>query len=177
MSERDDQYDELVRRWNKMAKTSQEVTDELFDQLRSRDDEIERLREHIALVADDLDRRIADLATALKERGVSWDIYLEDESGKTVTVARHEDGGTFAVGGTTDAELNVTYNYGKHFKFRELDGHLANETMVFLGSAVGRLGTIRDSEYWKPTEGNVGAACATLLEWAKIHPGARWRVS
>ncbi len=78
MSERDDQYDELVRRWNKMAKTSQDVTDELFDQLRSRDDEIERLREHIALVADDLDRRITDLATALKERGVSWDIYLTD---------------------------------------------------------------------------------------------------
>lgn len=42
---------------------------------------------------------------------MSWDIYL-DQDGGTVEVERHEEGGTFALGGTTRAELNITYNYG-----------------------------------------------------------------
>lgn len=43
---------------------------------------------------------------------MSWDICLNDEDGQPVEVEQHEEGGTFALGGTTRAELNITYNYG-----------------------------------------------------------------
>ena len=43
-----------------------------------------------------------------------------------------EDGGTYALGGTTDCELNVTYNYSDKFNFRALDGKTAVETTLTL---------------------------------------------
>ena len=43
---------------------------------------------------------------------MSYDVRLVDEKGESVTVPRHEDGGTRIVGGTEKAELNITYNYG-----------------------------------------------------------------
>jgi hypothetical protein len=46
---------------------------------------------------------------------MSWWVYLEDD-GETVSVARHAEGGTYAIGGIKRAELNVTYNYGQHFR-------------------------------------------------------------
>ena len=38
-------------------------------------------------------------------------IRLEDLQGRTLEAERHEEGGTYVVGGTTECELNVTYNY------------------------------------------------------------------
>lgn len=46
---------------------------------------------------------------------MSYWVYLENSDGP-VEVESHSDGGTYALGGTTDAELNVTYNYGWLFR-------------------------------------------------------------
>jgi hypothetical protein len=108
---------------------------------------------------------------------MSYWIYLRNTDGETVEVEPFEDGGTYAIGGTTQAEINVTYNYARHFDYRALHNHKAADTILALESIVKRLGTERDCDYWAPTPGNAGAACARLLAWAKQHPDAIWKVS
>lgn len=115
---------------------------------------------------------------------MSYDVSLEDESGTCVAVDRHTEGGTYAVGGTVDADLNVTYNYS-WFYFRYLDkkhglrwlsGKRASETIEKLEAAVKELGDNTYEDYWAPTPGNAGYALAVLLGWAKQYPDATWRV-
>ncbi len=108
---------------------------------------------------------------------MSWWVYLCDKDSRAMTVDLHQDGGSYVLGGTDEAELNVTYNYGKHFAFRdELHGKVAKDTIPILKAAVQRLGTVRDPDYWEPTPGNAGYACAILLRWAVQHPDAVWEV-
>lgn len=107
---------------------------------------------------------------------MSYWIYLESDA--PLEVANHSEGGTFALGGTNEPELNVTYNYAKHFDYRgELHGKTAAESVPALEAAVAKLGTKRASDYWASTPGNAGYACNILLGWAKQHPDATWRVS
>lgn len=45
---------------------------------------------------------------------MSYDISLYNantDPGEVVEVERHEDGGTYVLGGTTEAHLDITYNY------------------------------------------------------------------
>ncbi len=108
---------------------------------------------------------------------MSWWVSLNDPATSSlVTVERFTDGGTYAIGGSTEADLNVTYNYGRHFDFNALDGKKAADTIPVLEEAVQRLGTEQDADYWNPTPGNTGHACAILLAWARQHPDAVWRV-
>lgn len=97
--------------------------------------------------------------------------------GETVQVKKHADGGTYVVGGTTDAELNVTYNYSRHFRVLDLDGVTAYDTIPLLKILVEKFGTERDDDYWKPTEGNVGYMLSILLKWASKYPDAVWEVN
>jgi len=94
----------------------------------------------------------------------------------------HEEGGTYAIGGIPDAELNVTYNYSK-FYYEHLDekdglrwlyGKKGSETIERLKKAVKVLGVRRSDDYWKATRGNAGYALSILLKWAKQHPEAVW---
>lgn len=112
-------------------------------------------------------------------------VYLENEDGKLVEVTRFEEGGTYALGGQTEAELNITYNYSPHY-YRVLDkkkglewlhGKKAKGCIHRLEDAVAKLGTVRDQDYWKATEGNAGYALSILLGWAKANPEATFRVS
>lgn len=95
----------------------------------------------------------------------------------TVDVGRHAEGGTYVVGGTTDAEISVTYNYCRFFDFGGLDGRTGADTKEDLEKAVSKLGTERSSNYWEAIPGNAGYACLILLSWALQHPSATWRVS
>ena len=116
---------------------------------------------------------------------MSFCVYLEDENGNPYTVDRHTEGGTYAIGGTPDAELDVTYNYSPHYYkclnekegLRWLNGRQANDTIEALRHAVRVLGTERDDDYWKNTPGNAGHALNILVSWAKQHPEGVWRVS
>ena len=97
---------------------------------------------------------------------MSWDIELVDEKGNVCDVDEHEEGGTYVLGGIGKAELNVTYNYGKHFDFKILNGRIAGEITPSMETTVKELGTDKYKDYWKPTKGNTGYAVSNLLGWA-----------
>lgn len=108
---------------------------------------------------------------------MSYWVYLE-EKGEPVKVGDHTEGGTFAIGGTNEAELNVTYNYSKHFSVKkELDKKKAKDTIKIMEEKVKEFGTEQDKDYWNPTKGNVGYMLNILLGWAKQYPEAIWRVN
>ena len=112
---------------------------------------------------------------------MSYDIELcyEDVQAE---VKNHQEGGTYQVGGTKKASLNLTYNYS-WFYHRFLDdgegirwmyGKTGKETISRLADAVEELGVKQYKDYWAPTPGNAGYALSILLEWAKQHPTAVW---
>lgn len=49
---------------------------------------------------------------------MSWDCELVNEKGETLKLEKKHNlkGGTYAVGGTDDCWLNVTYNYGRYIR-------------------------------------------------------------
>lgn len=138
---------------------------------------------------------------------MSYDVYLEDRTAEpwcsygkaegmfdgsepcsnpcypAVEVARHAEGGTYQLGGTNAAELNVTYNYGRFYYpqlpegLRTLHEKRAADCIEMLEERVQALGTNRDGDYWAATPGNAGYALSILLAWAKEHPDAVFRVS
>jgi hypothetical protein len=116
---------------------------------------------------------------------MSWWVSLNDESGNPVQVSSFEEGGTYALGGSTKADLNITYNYSpfyyehidKDAGLRWLDGKVAKDTVAVLQIAVDALGSIRDEDYWKKTPGNAGYALSILLVWAMLYPDGVWRIS
>lgn len=99
---------------------------------------------------------------------MSWWIYLDDENGDVIDTneVRHE-GGTQVLGGCTEAELNVTYNYGCHFNFPELHGQSAKVAKALLIQKYDKLKDNEDNDYWKATEGNVKRAIKTLIGFAE----------
>ena len=127
---------------------------------------------------------------------MSWWISLQNEKGECVEVEPFMEGGTYcigkiqdgkaiSIGGSTEADLNITYNYSpfyyKHFMqksgLRWLNGKRAFDCIGQLERAIGILGTKVDEDYWKRTEGNAGYALSILLSWAKQHPDAVFYVN
>lgn len=127
---------------------------------------------------------------------MSWDISLQDENGNIPDVELFCEGGTQPVGGSTKAELNVTYNYSDvihvaniptdlplewtggrgRFYINALDGQKAKYTIATLEAAVNILGVNKYTDYWAPTPGNAGYALNILLGWAKQYPDHVWVV-
>jgi len=112
---------------------------------------------------------------------MSYDIYLEEPGlGETIIFDELHNitGGTFVLGGTGEAWLNITYNYGKFYRnhidpkdgIRSLYGKTGKEAIPILEKAIKGLGTERDEDYWKATPGNAGAALQGLLAFAKKRP-------
>lgn len=116
---------------------------------------------------------------------MSFWVTLLDVDGNTLPVESFAEGGCYVVGGSTEASLNITYNYSRHYYkeldgeqgLRWLDGRSGAETAAPLARAVLTLGTERDDDYWAATPGNAGAALARLLVWAQEHPDGIWRVN
>jgi hypothetical protein len=111
---------------------------------------------------------------------MSYWIYLLDANEQTCELSMpHTEGGTYQVGGTTLAELNVTYNYCDKFNFKGLHQRVAQDTIPELKEAVQRLaeGPDDSDDYWKETDGNVMRACGCLLSFAEQHPEGVWNVN
>ena len=92
-------------------------------------------------------------------------------------------GSTYAVGGTTDAHLAITYNYALHY-YKTIDEDLgvrliyemsAADSIPILEKAVAALGDDIDKNYWTATEGNAKAALLQLIALAKLRPDGIWR--
>jgi len=110
---------------------------------------------------------------------MSYDISLVDENGETIQLdeAHQLKGGTYAVGGTAEAWLNITYNYTSYFHdvfgdggIRTLYGKTGEEAIPLLGQAIDRLGVMRDEDYWAATPGNAGAALLNLRTLCEACP-------
>lgn len=135
-----------------------------------------------------------------KSLNMSYDIELQDPVTKQTLQldnAHHMRGGTYAVGGTTDAHLNITYNYSAYFRkvfgdqgvelsafdkvfgggetgIRKLYGMSGAESIPVLEKAIGQLGDDVDDDYWAATEGNAKRALTQLLALAKMRPDGVW---
>lgn len=112
---------------------------------------------------------------------MSYDICLKDPNTDEVIhfdKPHHIKGGTYAIGGTTEAWLNITYNYGEHFRnhidaeegIRWIYGKTGEEVLPKLRAAVETLGTEAYSDYWKSTPGNAGIALLGLIAFAETRP-------
>jgi hypothetical protein len=106
---------------------------------------------------------------------VSGDTLLLDEK-------HHIRGGTYALGGTTEAWLNITYNYSAHFKqafgnddgVRCIYGKTGAESIPILKAAIAKLGDDVSTDYWEPTEGNAKRALHGLPALAQMRPDGVW---
>ena len=116
---------------------------------------------------------------------MSYDIRLCDPiTNKTIEFAQNHylTGGTYAVGGTREAWLNITYNYSPHFYrlideddgIRTIYGMTGAQSIKVLDSAVQKLRDDISSDYWKPTEGNAKAALLKLIAMAEMRPDGVW---
>lgn len=114
---------------------------------------------------------------------MSYDIEIVDPVTEEVLHTPDESshyirGGTYAVNGTSEMWLNITYNYSniisKAFNnelgIKYLENKSASDAIPILTKAINSLGNDVDEDYWKPTEGNVKRALHGLLALCKIRP-------
>ena len=115
---------------------------------------------------------------------MSYDIDLKDPvTGNVLQLdaKHHMKGGTYAIGGTQDASLNITYNYAAHFVkalgengIRTIYGMTGAASLQLLRGAAETLCNDVDDDYWKPTEGNAKAALLQLASLAEMRPDGVW---
>ncbi len=116
---------------------------------------------------------------------MSYDIGLMDpKTGERLCFDEPHQlrGGTFAIGGTVEAWLNVTYNYAKHFKkafasddgIRSLYGMPARNSLTVLANAIALLDNDTTDNYWESTEGNARQALINLFNLAVLAPDGVW---
>jgi hypothetical protein len=114
---------------------------------------------------------------------MGYDISLIGKDGESVQVDQFSEGGVQPVGGSTIADISITYNYSKFFYdtidkeqgIRWIYGRPAGECIDRLKSAIDVLGTDKDEDYWKPTAGNAGHIIGVLLKWATAYPSCVFR--
>ncbi len=115
---------------------------------------------------------------------MSYDIELQDPVTKETLQLESPHqmrGGTYCVGGTTDAHLNVTYNYATHYYktmgekgIRTIYGMAGADSIEVLENAISKLGDDIDPNYWIPTEGNAKRSLIQLVALAKMRPDGIW---
>lgn len=115
---------------------------------------------------------------------MSYDISLNDPvTGDVIELDQPHfmRGGTYAMVGTTELWLNVTYNYAKHYHrvfgdggIRTIYGMTGAESIPVLKRAIEGLGDEVDPDYWKPTEGNAKRPLCQLLAFAQMRPDGIW---
>ena len=134
---------------------------------------------------------------------MSYDIKLIDQvTGETLALdaPHHMRGGTYAIGGTTEAHLNVTYNYFRQFSrvfdvlveprvntpewlrtggapvngVRTIYGLTGAESLPVLDKAISSLGDDVDPDYWQATDGNAKRALMQLRALAAMRPDGLW---
>lgn len=116
---------------------------------------------------------------------MSYDICLREPATQEAIQfdAPHQiAGGVVAIGGTTEAWLNVTYNYSKFFYntidpekgIRKIYGMTGAESIPLLEHAISLLKDDVSNDYWDATEGNAKQALLGLIAFAKMRPDGIW---
>ena len=115
---------------------------------------------------------------------MSYDINLVNpDTGDTIELdePHQERGGTYAMGDSTEAWLNITYNYSPHFYhvfgdrgIRTIYGMTGENSKQVLKMAISMLGDDVNEDYWAATEGNAKKALMGLLHFAVLAPDGVW---
>lgn len=117
---------------------------------------------------------------------MSYDIELKDPVTKETLVLEHPhfiQGGTYALNGTTEMWLNITYNYSRFYYrpdvfgengIRSLYGMTGAESIPVLKKAISALGDDVSPDYWEATEGNAKKPLCSLLAFAQMRPDGVW---
>ena len=110
---------------------------------------------------------------------MSYDVNIKINNKTVILPEKHEiTGGTYQVGGTNEAWINITYNYSKWFHdlwtdgLYEIEGKTVDTVIPMLKSAVMKLGTKQEKDYWKSTAGNAGHSLNRLLKICKLTQNA-----
>ena len=115
---------------------------------------------------------------------MSYDIEMEDENGVVYIKHHHFKGGTYPLGGTTRAYMNITYNYSE-FYYKTIDqekginwlnGKTGAECLPVLEKSVRILGIKKSDDYWEATSGNAGNALLGLIAFCKSRPDGIFKV-
>lgn len=121
---------------------------------------------------------------------MGYDIYVKNRDGKTVMLKNKHmvTGGTYAVGGTDEAWISITYNYAPHYYrlwprtdggdapksafhemftghsggIRSLYGRPIAEVVEMLSRGCETLKGEPDGDYWRGSEGNAREALFRL---------------
>ncbi len=104
-----------------------------------------------------------------------WASITDPETGHHLIVEPFEDGGTYVLGGSSEADLNITYNYSGHYYrvldigggLRGLNDVTVKDALPVLERGIEQLGTEESDDYWESTEGNARRALVTLAGWCK----------
>ncbi len=116
---------------------------------------------------------------------MSYDLGLKDPATNEwmeLDNNHHMKGGTYCLGGSTTAEINITYNYSAHYDkvfettsgIRSIYGKTGVESMPIITRAISLLGDDVSNNYWEPTEGNAKKALIHCLALAKLCPDGIW---
>ena len=115
---------------------------------------------------------------------MSYDISLNDPvTNEPIEFDERHDikGGTYCIGGTHQASLNITYNYSRHYYktigdkgIRTIYGISGAESIPILKKAIKQLTNDVSDDYWTPTEGNAKKALYGLLAFAQLRPDGIW---
>lgn len=126
---------------------------------------------------------------------MSYDIYLEEpETGETIEFDEPHNmiGGTYIIGGTKEAWLNITWNYSE-FYYKTIDekkgirflyGRTGKEAIPILEKAISELmvdmkdlesAYLEMNDYWAATKENAAIALQSLLAFAKLRPDGIFR--
>ena len=115
---------------------------------------------------------------------MSYDIYLMDpQINKPCDLGLDftGHGGMYVVGGTSDAWLNVTYNYSSTLYrvipdgIRSIYGKTGEQSIQILENAISQLGDETNDNYWEECDGNVKKMLKILLSFAKLRPDGVWK--
>lgn len=115
---------------------------------------------------------------------MSYDIRLKDPvTKKTIEFDNPHliRGGTYAMNGTNEAYINITYNYSKYYYgifgekgIRIIYNMSGAESMLILKEGISKLGDDVSKDYWEVTEGNAKRALYGLLAFAQLRPDGIW---
>lgn len=115
---------------------------------------------------------------------MSYDIYLRDPVTNDVlelNEAHQMRGETYQIGGTQSAWVNITSNYGGHYKrvlgekgIRSIYGLTGAVSIPLLRAGADQLGDDVSPDYWAATEGNAKRALLQLIALAELRPDGVW---
>ena len=116
---------------------------------------------------------------------MSYDISLKDPvtTKEIVLDEIHQmKGGTYPVGGTKQAHLNITYNYAPFYYssldtekgIRKIYGMTGAESIPILKKGIQALKDDISENYWDATEGNAKRALYQLIALAEMRPDGIW---